>query len=41
MKVLDPANFAVFNGEALFDGEDAAGNLGLWESDGRRPARLN
>jgi ELWxxDGT repeat protein len=31
--VVDP-EFTVFNGKVLFDGADAAGNLGLWVTDG-------
>ncbi len=31
---LDPSDLTVFNGEILFSGTDAAGNVGLWVTDG-------
>ena len=31
---LSPAYLTVFNGEMLFSGDDAHGQLGLWETDG-------
>jgi ELWxxDGT repeat protein len=31
---LNPTDFTVFNGEVLFDGVDAAGDYGLWVTDG-------
>jgi hypothetical protein len=31
---LQPANLTVSNGEVLFEGTDAGGNLGLWETNG-------
>ena len=33
-KGLDPSYLTVFNGQALFAGDDASGQLGLWETDG-------
>ena len=33
-KGLDPSYLTVFNGHALFAGDDASGQLGLWETDG-------
>src|SRR5262249_52966486 len=31
---LSPSNMTVFNGEVLFNGTDASGQLGLWVTDG-------
>ena len=31
---LDPTDFTVYNGEALFSGYDASGKLGLWVTNG-------
>jgi hypothetical protein len=33
-KGLDPLYLTVFNGQALFEGRNSSGQLGLWETDG-------
>src|SRR5262245_31429264 len=33
-KGLDPGDITPFNGEVLFEGRDASGNIGLWVTDG-------
>ena len=38
---LNPTNLTVYDGEVLFTGIDASGDMGLWVSDGTPPARTN